>query len=131
MGWVITLGLAFGIAALHIWLKLVSRQPPAGRKHALKKDDAIFWIDWCIAAAVAFAVSMIDASRQQEVAATETVVGLITVMLFGLVVLPFGFRLVSYDDDGELKSWWWIIGSNLFALGFLSFGVMAGVKIYA
>ncbi|MEU7648798.1 hypothetical protein [Streptomyces huasconensis] len=131
MAWLITLGLAFGIAFLQTWMKLVSRQPPPGRKHALKKDDLLFWIDWTVTAAVAFAVSLISAIIKNKVPPLETAFGAIGVLVLGLTIMPFGFRLVSYDDHGELKSWWWVLGSNLFALGFLSYAVMTGVKIYA
>ncbi|MFD4561686.1 MULTISPECIES: hypothetical protein [unclassified Streptomyces] len=130
MVWLITVGLAIGIAALQLWLRLVSRQPPPGKKHALKRDDYVFWIDWTVTAAVAFAASLIDASLNNKAASPGTTMGALAVILVGLIIMPFGFRMTSYDSSGNLNSWSMLIGSNLFALGFLSGAVTVGVKIY-
>ncbi|MFJ4536648.1 hypothetical protein ACIP39_11870 [Streptomyces tibetensis] len=131
MGWLITLGLAFGIAFLQTWLKLVSRQPAPGKKHALKRDDAIFWIDWTVTAAVAFAITHVKASLDGKAVSPGTTFGTFAIIAVGLIVMPYGFRMTSYDSSGNLKNWWMVVGTNLFAAGFLSFAVQVGVKIYA
>ncbi|MFF1717579.1 hypothetical protein [Streptomyces sviceus] len=130
MAWLISLMLAVGVSGAQTWLKLVSREPPPGKKHALTMDDAVFWIDWTVTAVVALCGSLIVASLDHKPIATTTVVVALGAILVGMTIMPFGVRLICYDGSGGIKGWVHVVCANAFGLIVLMSAVAAGVKIY-
>ncbi|MEU7326973.1 hypothetical protein [Streptomyces parvus] len=112
-------------------MKLVSREPPPGKKHALTMDDAVFWIDWTVTAVVALSGSLVAASLDHKPIATMTVVVALGAILVGMTIMPFGVRMVCYDGSGVIRGWVHVVCANAFGLMVLMSAVAAGVKIYA
>ncbi|MGA5278365.1 hypothetical protein OIE78_16030 [Streptomyces cellulosae] len=131
MAWLITLALAVGVSGAQTWLKLVSREPPPGKKHALTIEDAVFWIDWTVTAVVALCGALIAASLDHKPIATSTVFVALGAILVGMTVMPFGVRMVCYDGSGVIKGWLHVVCANAFGLIVLMSAVAAGVKTYA
>lgn len=130
MAWLISLVLAVGVSGAQTWLKLVSREPPPGKKHALTMDDAVFWIDWTVTAVVALSGSLVAASLDHKPIATMTVVVALGAILVGMTIMPFGVRMICYDGSGVIKGWVHVVCANAFGLMVLMSAVAAGVKIY-
>ncbi|MFE7772606.1 hypothetical protein ACFU5O_01625 [Streptomyces sp. NPDC057445] len=131
LAWLITLGLAFGVAALQTWLKLVSREPTPGARHALTLDDAVFWIDWIVTAAAALCTALVGASLEQKPIATSTVGVALVVLIMGLTFMPYGVRMICYDGNGVIKGWPYVVCADAVGLIVLLSSVVAGVKTYA
>lgn len=115
---------------MQTWLKLVSREPPAGRWHALTKDDAVFWIDWTVTAALALCSSLVAASMAGRPIGTVHVFAALGVLVLGLAVMPYAVRLTCYDGHGNIKSWGHVVCANALGALVLLSSVAAGVKTY-
>lgn len=131
MAWLLTFGVAASVALLQTWLRLVSREPPPGKKHALKMDDAVFWIDWIVTAAVAFCGAMVAASLDSKAIEFSTVALALAALFIGLIFMPFGVRMICYDGNGQIKGWLHVVLANTCGLGILLSSVVAGVETYA
>ncbi|WP_217251931.1 hypothetical protein [Streptomyces sp. AC602_WCS936] len=131
LAWLLTLGLAFVVAVLQTWLKLVSREPPPGKKHALTLDDAVFWIDWTVTAAVALCGALIAASLDHKPIASSTVFIALGVQFVGMTFMPFGVRMICYDGSGRVRGWPYVVCADAIGLIVLLSSVVAGVKVYA
>lgn len=131
MAWLLTLGVALVVAVLQTWLRLVSREPRPGKKHALTIDDAVFWIDWIVTAAVAFCGALLAASLEGKPIDAATVATALVVIILGLTFMPFGVRMVCYDGTGVIKGWVHVVVADLAGLLVLLSSVVAGVKTYA
>jgi hypothetical protein len=131
LAWLLTLGLAFVVAVLQTWLKLVSREPAPGKKHALTLDDAVFWIDWIVTAAVALCGALIAASLDHKPIGTATVFVALGVLFVGMTFMPFGVRMICYDGSGAIKGWLYVVCADAIGLIVLLSSVVAGVKTYA
>ncbi|MFC9404350.1 hypothetical protein ACFTWQ_04890 [[Kitasatospora] papulosa] len=127
----LTFGLAALVAAMQTWIKYASRRAPAGQSHALRRDDALFWIDWIVTAAVALGTSLVSASMQGKPVGTIHVGVALAVLVLGLAVMPKVVQELCYDSSGDLKGWSHIICANAAGLIILLSSVVAGVKIYA
>lgn len=131
MAWLLTFGVAAGVALLQTWLRLVSREPRPGKRHALRMDDAVFWIDWTVTAAVAFCGAMVAASLEGKPIHFSTVALALLTLFFGLIFMPFGVRMICYDGNGVIKGWVHVTVANVCGLGVLLSSVVAGVETYA
>ncbi|MFE5546628.1 hypothetical protein [Streptomyces sp. NPDC057677] len=131
LAWLITLGVALTVALLQTWLRLVSREPPPGKKHALTMEDAVFWIDWIVTAAVAFCGALLAASLEKKPIDAVTVVTTLVTIILGMTFMPFGVRMICYDGNGVIKGWVHVVGANVAGLLVLLSSVVAGVKTYA
>ncbi|MDP9949108.1 MULTISPECIES: hypothetical protein [Streptomyces] len=131
MAWLLTLGVAFVVSLLQTWLRLVSREPRPGKKHALTIDDAVFWIDWIVTAAVAFCGALLAASLEGKAIDAATVATALVAIILGLTFMPFGVRMVCYDGSGVIKGWMHVAVANVAGLLVLLSSVVAGVKTYA
>jgi hypothetical protein len=125
----VTLGLAAATVILQLWLKLISRQPPPGRRHALTLDDAVWWIDWIVTASITLVVYVLLAiANHKEVTLGQ--VGLAMLSLFlGYSAMPYVVRLFCYDPTGNFKDWRLIIPLNVFGIVILLASVAAGVEL--
>ncbi|MBC2907588.1 hypothetical protein [Streptomyces cupreus] len=131
MAWLITLGLAAAVAVAQTWLKLVSREPQPGKKHALTIDDAVFWIDWTVTAVVALCGALIGASLDHKPIAASTVAVALGAIFLGMTVMPFGVRMICYNGSGVIRGWLYVVCADAFGLIVLMSSVAAGVEIYA
>ncbi|MFC8016322.1 hypothetical protein [Streptomyces cinereoruber] len=118
------------VALLQTWIKYASRKVPAGQRHGLKQDDALFWIDWIVTAAVALGASLVTASLQDKPVGTLQVGVALFVLVLGLAVMPKIVQETCYDSTGALKGWSHIVCANAFGLIILLSSVAAGVKVY-
>ncbi|BCJ41413.1 hypothetical protein GCM10010168_55880 [Actinoplanes ianthinogenes] len=127
----ITAAVAAGTAVLQVWLKLISRTPRKGRRTGLEMEDALWWTDWVVAATFALVGSVVAAARDttKDVPLPQAVVA-VGVLFFGFSVMPYGLKMVAYDQDARIKGWWWIWAANGVASLILLSAVAAGVKIY-
>jgi uncharacterized membrane protein YfcA len=127
----ITVAVAAGTAVLQVWLKLISRTPRANRRHGLEMEDALWWTDWVVAATFALVGSLVAAAgdKTKDVPVPQVVVAVISLFV-GFSVMPYGLRMVAYDDDAKVKNWKWILAANGVASLILLSAVAAGVKVY-
>ncbi|MEW2083481.1 MULTISPECIES: hypothetical protein [unclassified Streptomyces] len=94
-------------------------------------DDAVFWIDWIVTAAVAFCGALLAASLEGKPIDAATVATALVVIILGLTFMPFGVRMVCYDGTGVIKGWVHVVVADLAGLLVLLSSVVAGVKTYA
>ncbi|MFF0293158.1 hypothetical protein ACFYST_08205 [Kitasatospora sp. NPDC004614] len=118
------------MSGVQTFMKLVSREPPPGKKHGLTIEDAVFWIDWTVTAAVAFCAAMIGASIQHKPMDIVTVTLGIAVLFFGIAVFPVVVRSVCYDGSGAIKGWVYVVAADAVGIVILMSSVAAGVKTY-
>ncbi|MFJ9941314.1 hypothetical protein [Streptomyces erythrochromogenes] len=118
------------VALMQTWIKYASRKAPAGRTHGLRRDDALFWIDWLVTAALALGVSLVTASMQGKPVGTFQVGVALSVLVLGLAVMPKVVQEMCYDSTGDLKGWSHIVSANAAGLVILLSSVAAGVKVY-
>lgn len=142
--WLITLILLATVAAMQIIMKVMSREPPPGKKIPLAIEDALFWVDWVVTAAVALSLSLLSSSKHigQQVAAgaggasggaaddSDKVIGLLFVFGVGMLLLPLLIRYFCYDGTGKIKGWPYVILSNAAGVTILLVAVTTGVDIY-
>jgi hypothetical protein len=130
-----TVVMALGTAALQLVMKGLSRTNHAGKNHGLSLDDALFWSDWVIAAALALSGSIVVSSSQGKPIPQLQLFLCFAAIFFGCSVLPFFLRIFAYGPDAEIKSWgWWGLGwvlvANAFGVLVLLSAVWAGVAVY-
>jgi hypothetical protein len=125
-----TTGIAFAIALLQLWLKLLSRRPPPGKNHGLVPEDFVWWIEWVVAASVALALTLIVASYNGRVIPFSQVLSTIIALLCGFSILPYLAKVYAYDKNGQVKGWREIVVMNVLGMLILLSAVAAGVKAY-
>ncbi|MFJ7203272.1 hypothetical protein ACIQWR_07035 [Streptomyces sp. NPDC098789] len=115
---------------MQTWIKYASRKAPTGRRHALRRDDALLWIDWLVTAALALGVSLVTASMQGKPVDSFQVGVTLAVLVLGLAVMPKVVQEFCYDSAGDLRGWSHIVCANAAGLVILLSPVAAGVKVY-
>lgn len=128
--WLLTIVLALVVSGTQTWFKLVSREPPPGRKHALAMDDAVFWIDWIVTAVSAFFLFLLATAQANKPIGTPHVFVAVVVLGLGGMVIPFAFRYLCYDGTGKIKGWMYVIAADAVGLLILLSSVAAGVRAY-
>lgn len=120
--------IAVATAILQLAMKASSRP---GSRNPLTRDDALFWSDWIIAAALAFFGSLLIASDQGKSPPVDTVVyGIITIS-FGLLIFPFFLRLCgAFNGSGQVTGSMWLFLANAISILVLLAAVAMGVKVY-
>jgi Kef-type K+ transport system membrane component KefB len=130
---IITLGLAIGTAFVQTIMKAISRPDLPNKNHSLTRDDALFWSDWIMAAAIALSTAVIAAANQANTAdrvnaaakrtngaavtpmlaainphisPTLVIISYITIF-FGCTAFPYLLRIFAYDSNGQIKTWGW------------------------
>lgn len=127
----VTVAVAIGTAVMQLVMKGSSRTNRINNKHGLTRDDALFWSDWTIAAALALAGTLLLAARENEPVPVKQVVLAFSAIFFGCSFFPLFLRTFAYDDDAKLKAGMrWIVVANLGGLLPLLAAVAAGVSIY-
>jgi len=133
----ITLAIACGTGGLQIVMKGISRTELPGKKHGLTQDDALFWTDWTISAALALIITVVVGSTKKGPGApiSQVILGFVSILL-ACSVFPFLLRLFAYDPGAQIKRWgWkgigWILIANGVGMIVLLAAVAVGVKIYA
>ena len=126
---------AFGTAVLQVVMKGLSRTNHLGKNHGLNRDDALFWSDWVIAAALALTGSVIVSSSQGQAIPQGQLVLCFFAIFFGCTALPFFLRVFAYGPNAEIKAWgWWGLGwvmiANAIGVLILLSSVWAGVAVY-
>jgi len=117
---------------LQILLKLMSRQPPANKSHGLIREDLVWWLDWVIAAIVAFMVLALNRADDHEAMTTEQVFTLVFVFISGLTGIPAMVRNFGYDtahDPPALRTGRGIVLPNLAGAVILLATVVAGAQL--
>jgi len=117
---------------LQVLLKLMSRQPPANKSHGLIREDLVWWLDWVIAAVVAFMVLALNRADDHEVMTTEQVLTLVFVFISGLTGIPTMVRNFGYDtahDPPALRTGRGIVLPNLAGAVILLATVVAGAQL--
>ncbi|MBT2385017.1 hypothetical protein [Streptomyces sp. ISL-11] len=122
-------GLALAVVFLQGWLKFVSREPPNGKKHGLKMEDSIWWIDWIVTASIALVVLVTAASYDGKPTATLQVGLGFGVLFLGYSVIPFFVRQVCYDGRGKIKSWKHIAVLNFAGMAILLSSAAVGANV--
>ena len=131
----LTLAIAIGTAAFQVTLKGLSRTNLTGQNHGLSRDDALFWTDWIIAAALALSGALMVASIEARPVPLKIVGGCLATLVFGCGALPLFMRTYAYDPNAELKEMgWkgigWILIANFVGILILLSAVVTGVEIY-
>jgi hypothetical protein len=93
-------------------------------------DDAVFWIDWIVTAVSAFFLFLLAAAQANKPIGTPHVFVAVMVLGMGGMVVPFAFRLICYDGQGNIKGWPYVVVANVVGLLVLLSSVAAGVKAY-
>jgi hypothetical protein len=128
------LGLIVGAATvlLQLWLKVISREPPAGKRHGLVREDLVWWIEWVVAAAISFTVLALSSAGSDGSLSLDQVLALIAVLFGGLSGLPGLVRLFGYDkstDPPVVDKWMGILVPNLLGIGILMGAVLSGASL--
>ncbi|MGW0584276.1 hypothetical protein ACWD25_52185 [Streptomyces sp. NPDC002920] len=129
---------------MQIIMKIISREPPPGKKIPLTIEDSLFWVDWVVTAAVALSLSLLSSSKHHEQASaagvggasggtaddTDKLIGLFFVFGGGMLLLPLLIRYFCYDGTGKIKGWPYVILTNAAGVTVLLVAVTTGVNIY-
>ncbi|GAA0487121.1 hypothetical protein ACFQ2B_22965 [Streptomyces stramineus] len=121
--------LAIAVVILQGWLKFVSREPPNGKKHGLKMEDSVWWIDWIVTASIALVVLVLAASHDGRATATLQVGLGFGVLFLGYSVIPFFVRQICYNGNGKIKSWKHIAVLNFVGMGILLSSAAVGANV--
>lgn len=117
---------------LQILLKMTSRRPPANKNHGLIREDLVWWLDWVIAAVVAFMVLALNRADGHDALTTEQVLTLVFVFISGLSGIPMMVRNFGYDTDHDppaLRTGRGIVLPNLGGAVILLATVVAGAQL--
>ncbi|HET9592932.1 MAG TPA: hypothetical protein VFP17_08450 [Solirubrobacterales bacterium] len=117
---------------LQVLLKLMSRQPPSNKSHGLIREDLVWWLDWVIAAVVAFMVLALNRADGHMALTTEQVFTLVFVFITGLTGIPTMVRNFGYDtahDPPALRTGRGIVLPNLAGAVILLATVVAGAQL--
>jgi hypothetical protein len=116
-------------------MKGISRTDLPGKNHGLTRDDALFWTDWTVAAALALVTTMVVSASRGNAVFVNLVYTSIVTMLVSFTFFPFFLRILAYDSGAKLKTWgWrgigWILIANGMGILVLFGAVLAGASIY-
>ncbi len=126
---VVTLGLASATVILQLWLKLISRQPPPGKSHALNLDDAVWWIDWIVTATITLVVFVLLAvANNRQVTLGQVGMAILSLFL-GFSAIPYAVKMLCYDNTGRLKGWLYLVPANVMGIVILLASVAAGAEL--
>ncbi len=117
---------------LQLWLKFLSREPPDGKNHGLEREDLVWWIEWVVAAAVAFTVLALTTAGDGGSLSQIQIGGLVVVFFVGFSGLPGLVRAFGYDKSGEtpsLKRGMGILIPNLLGAVILMVAVISGASL--
>lgn len=124
-----TLCIATATALLQLWLKLISRQPPPGKRHGLNLDDAVWWIDWIVTASITLvAFVLLAIANNRSVTIGQISLAILSLFL-GYSAIPFAVRMFCYTPNGKLKDWRFIVPANVVGILILLMAVAAGAKL--
>lgn len=127
--WLITLVLVAIVSGMQLIIKIISREPPPGKRVNLSLEDAVLWIDWVVAAGVALALSLLSTTAHGQ-ASPQVFIGLLFVSIVGMLLLPVLVRVLCYDVSGTIKGWSYVALANFAGMMVLLVAVTTGVKIY-
>lgn len=122
---------------LQLLLKLASRQPEQSRRHGLGRDDLVWWLDWVVAAVIAFTVLGLNTARDHGSLSQNQIMILVVSFVAGLLALPAFVRTWGYapptDHDGRpaLRTVLGILLPNLVGAGILLSAVVSGAQLAA
>jgi len=113
-----------------LWLKLLSRVPPNGRKIAtIAKEDCLWWTDWVVIGTITLlAKVLLPPSTGAHATPEQLWIGVIS-LLVGYSLLPIGIKLFLYDNEGEIKGWRHVIVANFAGLLILFAAVTGGAHL--
>ncbi|MCX4819387.1 hypothetical protein OG883_05595 [Streptomyces sp. NBC_01142] len=117
------------VSGMQLIMKVISREPPPGKKVNLTLEDAVLWIDWVVTAGVALALTLLSATARGE-ASVDVLVGLLFVCVVGMLVVPVLVRVLCYDGTGGIKGWSYVVLADLAGMMVLLVSVTTGVNIY-
>jgi hypothetical protein len=122
---ILSMAIALATTLLQGWLRIISREPPAGKRIVASKDDLIWWADWVVSGSLTLAVLLLYTAREHKVIDFKPLIITFLSLFLGYSVLPFGCRMLIYDKDGRTREWWYIAIANLLGAMIL-FGTVAG-----
>lgn len=132
---VITIVVAIGSALLQTVMKGISRSNLPNKNHGLKRDDALFWSDWVVAAGLALAGSVVVSANQGKAIPVSQAAFSFFSIVMGCSAFPFFLRVFAYGPNAQMKAWgWkglgWIVVANSVGILILLGAVVAGVQVY-
>jgi hypothetical protein len=120
---------------LQVWLKIASRQRAPGARR-LSREDLVWWLDWVIAAAIAFTVLAVTEAHAHRAMEVGQVLLLVLVTFCGFGGLPVLVREWGYEPAStapgsvpSLRTWRGIVLPNLAGAIVLLAAVSAGAKL--
>jgi hypothetical protein len=117
---------------LQIWLKITSRDPPRDKRHGLAREDLVWWLDWVVAAVVAFSILALSTAHSHGSLDTTQVVELFVCFGLGLSGVPGLVRNWGYDKSHNppaLKTLMGIVVPNLLGAVILMAAVASGARL--
>ncbi|MER6360083.1 hypothetical protein [Kitasatospora sp. NPDC001527] len=120
--------LAAGVSLAQLWLKFASRKPHHQKWHALNLEDAIWWIDWVVAASVALVALLVIAAHEHKAVSVSQVIWASVTLLAGYSILPLSFRVICYEN-GQIKGWPYAAVMNMTGMTLLLGSAAAGASV--
>jgi hypothetical protein len=117
---------------LQLWLKATSREPPSDKRHGLRREDLVWWLDWVVAAVVSFSLLALSAADTGNSLSTSQTITLVACFLFGLSGLPGLVRNWGYDKSTNPPALRTILGiliPNLVGAAILLAAVASGAEL--
>lgn len=121
--------IAVGFAVTETYLRFFSRAKPANKQKRLGLGDALFWIEWVVAASFALAASEIANSHAHKPIGTAETVTAFGALFLSYSTLPFVARDYAFDSSGKIRVPWLFI-LNIAAILILMAAVAVGAKVY-
>ncbi|MCH0567953.1 hypothetical protein I3F60_01500 [Streptomyces sp. MUM 136J] len=92
-------------------------------------EDAIWWIDWIVAASIALVILTLTASSNGKPVATAAVALGFVALFLGFSVMPLVVRQQFYDSSGRIKSWKHIASLNVIGMAILLSSAVVGANV--
>ena len=121
----LSMAIALATTLLQGWLRIISREPPEGKRIVVSKEDLIWWADWVVSGSLALAVLLLYAAKDHKAIDFKSLIITFLSLFLGYSALPFVAKMLIYDGDGEIKEWWYIAIANLFG-ALILLGTVAG-----